>query len=167
MFFFPVRDGSGRADDPTRTQSGYLPPSPDGTQNAQAASCPVDGGDACGTTTSCAAGAKGNVIWFQHQDGTTARYVHPNKDKIVPGLGQFVKRGQLVGWVGMTGNTSGPHLHFEVRTGPGGKSRLALFQALDPDNGNKLLHCYEPKADPPNTCYGLSWKSLRSNNKKQ
>jgi hypothetical protein len=140
----------------------------DSMQNSKpAASCPVDNGDACGTTDSCNTNAGANVLTLQYQDGSLGLYVHPNLDKILPKLGDYVKRGQLVGWVGMTGNTTGPHLHFQSRTGPGGKSRLSLFQAIDPDDGNKLLHCYEPKSDPGNTCYSYTPKALRSNNKKQ
>ncbi|MGL1904255.1 MAG: M23 family metallopeptidase [Fibrobacterales bacterium] len=54
----------------------------------------------------------GKVIKIKHGDGFTTVYAHLNR--IVVNKGDFVKRGQNIGMVGMTGNTTGPHLHYEV-----------------------------------------------------
>lgn len=58
----------------------------------------------------------GEYIKIQHSDsGLTTYYGHLSK-RIV-NKGDTVKRGQLIGYSGNTGNSSGPHLHFEVRQG--------------------------------------------------
>jgi Peptidase family M23 len=138
------------------------------TQNS-ANPCPV-AGNACGTTTTCAANAGANVLWVQHQDGSFVRYLHMNQNQIIPAVGDYVRRGELVAYVGMTGFTTGPHLHFGPKTKlvPSGSTNQALFEGIDPGNNNALLTCYEPKGNgPTGTCYGITTKPLRSNNKKQ
>jgi murein DD-endopeptidase MepM/ murein hydrolase activator NlpD len=55
----------------------------------------------------------GNLIVIDHGNGLTTRYGHLSGYAIH--LGQKVTKGQLIGWVGMTGRTTGPHLHYEVR----------------------------------------------------
>lgn len=60
------------------------------------------------------AGAYGNLIEIRHGDGTTTLYAHLSGIDVRQG--QKVQRGQTVGALGNTGNSSGPHLHFEVRT---------------------------------------------------
>ena len=55
----------------------------------------------------------GNVIDIDHDNGLTSRYAHLSK-RIVK-VGDVVMKGQLIGLVGVTGRTTGPHLHFEVR----------------------------------------------------
>ncbi|NSC24309.1 M23 family metallopeptidase [Streptomyces albus subsp. chlorinus] len=61
-------------------------------------------------------GAYGNNIVIKHKDGTYTQYGHLNS--IGVSVGQTVKAGQQIGLSGSTGNSSGPHLHFEARTGP-------------------------------------------------
>ena len=61
-------------------------------------------------------GAYGNEVVIRHQDGTYSQYAHLSKISV--SAGRHVKGGQKIGLSGDTGNTSGPHLHFEIRTGP-------------------------------------------------
>jgi murein DD-endopeptidase MepM/ murein hydrolase activator NlpD len=61
------------------------------------------------------AGGYGNVIMIEHPDGTITVYGH--EEKIFVEKGEKVKAGQLIGAVGNLGQSTGYHLHFEVRTG--------------------------------------------------
>lgn len=58
-------------------------------------------------------GGYGNYVVISHSNGTQTLYAHM-KSAIVSS-GQQVSGGQMIGYVGMTGRTTGPHLHFEVR----------------------------------------------------
>ena len=60
-------------------------------------------------------GGYGNVIYIDHSDGTQTRYAHLSKINVKKG--QLVDSSQLIGAVGSTGYSTGPHLHFEVRKG--------------------------------------------------
>ncbi|MER6425465.1 M23 family metallopeptidase [Streptomyces sp. NPDC001137] len=61
-------------------------------------------------------GAYGNQIVIKMQDGTYTQYGHLSS--IGVSVGQTVTPGQQIGLSGATGNTTGPHLHFEARTTP-------------------------------------------------
>ncbi|MBQ5635822.1 MAG: M23 family metallopeptidase, partial [Alistipes sp.] len=54
----------------------------------------------------------GKQVLLNHQFGYKTRYAH--LDKILVTKGQRVKRGQIIGLVGSTGGSTGPHLHYEV-----------------------------------------------------
>lgn len=58
-------------------------------------------------------GGYGNFIEVNHGDGTVSRYAHCSK--IAVSVGQQVSKGQTVGYVGSTGNSTGNHLHFEIK----------------------------------------------------
>ncbi|MFF7726547.1 M23 family metallopeptidase [Streptomyces sp. NPDC008001] len=60
--------------------------------------------------------AYGNAIVIKHADNTYSQYAHLSQVKV--SVGQTVTTGQEIGLSGSTGNSSGPHLHFEIRTTP-------------------------------------------------
>ena len=55
----------------------------------------------------------GNYIIIEHKNGIETAYAHC--DSILVSAGEEVKAGQLIAYVGSTGNSTGPHLHFEVK----------------------------------------------------
>lgn len=54
----------------------------------------------------------GNHVVINHGDGYSSLYAH--MDYYVVSPGQYVSQGQLIGYVGSTGNSTGPHLHFTI-----------------------------------------------------
>ncbi|MGX9890986.1 transglycosylase family protein [Streptomyces sp. NPDC002276] len=61
-------------------------------------------------------GSYGYQVVIRHADGRYSQYAHLSAISVRDG--QSVGAGQRIGRSGSTGNTTGPHLHFEVRTGP-------------------------------------------------
>lgn len=58
-------------------------------------------------------GAYGNLTQIQHPDGVQTWYAHQTEIRVR--VGDKVSPGSVIGTVGSTGNSTGPHLHFEVR----------------------------------------------------
>jgi|GEM_PF-176360 len=58
-------------------------------------------------------GGYGKYVAIEHSNGTQTLYAHQNS--VIVNRGQNVVQGQVIGYVGTTGNSSGNHLHFEVR----------------------------------------------------
>ena len=55
----------------------------------------------------------GNVVEVRHGNGLLTRYAHMSK--FAAKVGQKVAAGDIIGAIGSTGRSTGPHLHFEVR----------------------------------------------------
>ncbi|HHT78418.1 MAG TPA: peptidoglycan DD-metalloendopeptidase family protein [Actinobacteria bacterium] len=89
----------------TRFHSGVDLAAPSGTPIIAA-----DGGEVLQASYS---GGYGYSILIYHGGGFATFYAHMSSFAV--GQGQMVKRGQVIGYVGTTGWTTGPHLHFEVR----------------------------------------------------
>ena len=64
------------------------------------------------TTASYQAGGAGNYVSINHLDGFSSIYMHMTHYVVYPG--QNVAQGQLIGYVGSTGISTGPHLHFGI-----------------------------------------------------
>ena len=97
-------------------------PAPSGT-NIYAAKSGVVIHAAKGTGSSW---SYGNYVIVSHSDGTSTLYAHMSR--IGCKEGQTVKQGDVVGYVGTTGRSTGNHLHFEVRSGSTGKDPVNYFK---------------------------------------
>lgn len=73
----------------------------------------------------------GNYVQIQHSNGYTTLYAH--LDSVNVKVGQFVKKGQRIGYMGNTGNSSAAHTHFEVRKNSLYSSRIDPTKYLDAD----------------------------------
>ncbi|MBU6231901.1 MAG: peptidoglycan DD-metalloendopeptidase family protein [Patescibacteria group bacterium] len=58
-------------------------------------------------------GGYGNYVVISHPNGTQTLYAHMLRTAVSPG--ERVTQGQTIGYIGMTGLTTGPHVHFEIR----------------------------------------------------
>ena len=70
-------------------------------------------------------GGYGNHVWIQHDNGYQTIYGH--MINTVVSTGEYVSKGQLIGYSGSTGWSTGPHLHFELRINGVRSNPMALF----------------------------------------
>lgn len=77
----------------------------DGVVNKAVTGC-VEGNQACG-------GGYGNYIKIEHSEGIESLYAHLTSLEVKEG--DVVTQGQIIGYSGSTGKSTGPHLHFEIR----------------------------------------------------
>ncbi|HET7086222.1 MAG TPA: M23 family metallopeptidase [Rhizomicrobium sp.] len=88
----------------------------DGINIAAAMETPIHA-SASGTVTYAGNELKnyGNLVLVKHSGGYTTAYAHA--DRLLVSRGDFVARGQVIGYLGQTGDVSSPQLHFEIRSG--------------------------------------------------
>ncbi len=83
-------------------------------------------------------GGYGNHVVINHGFGYETLYAHMVRIKVKKG--QKVKRGEVIGWVGNTGKSTGPHLHYEVRkNGTPVDPIYYFYNDLTPEQYDRLL----------------------------
>ncbi len=75
----------------------------------------------------------GNMIVIRHNEGYHTVYSHNNSNKVRKG--DIVSQGDVIGLVGNTGHSSGPHLHFEIRKGKYSKDPLKFLGGVPASKG--------------------------------
>lgn len=75
------------------------------------------------------AGAYGNLVELNHGQGIQTRYAHLSR--LIAKQGQRVSRGDLIGLMGSTGRSTGPHLHYEVRIDGRAVNPIPFMQGND------------------------------------
>lgn len=73
-------------------------------------------------------GGYGNCVMIDHGNGIVTLYGH--MESIAVGYGQYVSKGQAIGFVGSTGVSTGPHCHFEIRLNGGQTDPAPYFGGL-------------------------------------
>ena len=109
----------------------------------------------CYKTCASAYLMNGKFIKVQHSDGTTAAYLHLSA--IAGGISKdvSVSRGRLLGYSGNTGNSGGPHLHFQVRDVSNAYLVVPFKEVLDKG-------IYDPLFGPGIPRYNTSYTSQNS-----
>ena len=74
-------------------------------------------------------GSYGNYIKIDHGDGIESLYAHLSE--VLVSKGDSVNQGQIIGYTGNTGRSTGPHLHFEIRLNG---TRVDPLDYVDPEN---------------------------------
>ncbi len=86
-------------------------------------------------------GGYGYCVFIKHPDGNVSIYEHL-LSPVPVSIGQDVERGQVIGYSGSTGNSTGPHLHFEMRDSSGKHfNPMKVLHSVDDSIG-------EPKPQP-------------------
>ena len=88
----------------------------------------------------------GNYVTIKHNGVYSTQYLHMKKRKVK--LGEFVEQGEVIGWVGMTGNTSGPHVCYRFwkngRQVDPFRQKLPKAKPIAPELKSKFTHYIVP-----------------------
>jgi hypothetical protein len=103
-----LSSGYGNRQDPFNGGSDFHPGLDISANNGRAVQATADG-----TVTSAAHGGNyGNLVVIDHGFGIVTRYGHLSRFAVTSG--QSVRRGEVIGYVGSTGRSTSPHLHYEI-----------------------------------------------------
>ena len=84
----------------------------------------------------------GHCILIDHNDGTKTRYAHMQSQPAFT-VNTSITQGQIVGKVGTSGNSSGPHLHFEVYVGVSRVNPITYLTGAPTYGGSTHYHNYQ------------------------
>ena len=85
-----------------------------------------------------------NWVLIRHEDGMETWYAHMPENGVLPQKGQKVFRGDVIAYVGNTGYSTGPHLHFQEQDSSG-YSTSSCFEAGLPPLATQITPCFIPK----------------------
>jgi murein DD-endopeptidase MepM/ murein hydrolase activator NlpD len=105
----PVSGSFGERIDPFNGEGAFHTGVDISCAYGQAVIAPADGV----VTFAADAGGYGRLVILEHGQGISTRYGHLASFAVA--LGQSVRRGDVIGYVGRSGRATGPHLHYEVR----------------------------------------------------
>ena len=108
--------------------------------------------------------AAGNFVRLDHGQNVHTRYLHMHSLSVR--AGQRVTKGQIIGTYGNTGDSTGPHLHFEVRRGgvPGADEDPLPYLKGQPLHGPMLTVNGKPTMVPVKVAGGRTWIQLQGEN---
>ena len=99
-------------------------------------------------TTSTYNNSYGNYVVVSHSDGTSTLYAHMSRRNA--SKGQTVSQGQVIGYVGTTGSSTGNHLHLEIRVNGSRRDPINYFQSLPLTiSGGRIKLTKRPRERPP------------------
>jgi Peptidase family M23 len=96
------------------------------------------------------ASSGGNYVAIDHLNGEYSWFGHLKTGSVKVKPGQMVKQGEVIGQVGASGDSLFPHLHYELRTGPGRKGIEGLpsyFSGFRRTSGSKTGHVERGQLD--------------------
>ncbi len=91
-------------------------------------------------------GGYGNVLSIEHGSGVETLYGHLSGFASSAGIGRHVRQGDIIGYVGMTGLATGPHLHYEYRIGGIHRNPASVKSLPAEPITASLRHDFETKA---------------------
>ena len=110
--------------------------------------------DECTTGDCDGGGGYGNYVWVEDVYGNEVIYAHMAQWSVEVSPGDEVVCGQLLGLMGSSGHSTGPHLHFEIRNGAGDRidpfeggcseTTPTMWVGQGPYDGLPLIQCGEP-----------------------
>jgi len=115
--------------------------------------------DTCSTGNCGGGGGYGNYVQINQYDGYRTTYAHLRTWSVAVVVGQIVECGDLLGLMGSSGNSTGPHLHFDIRVpgqtrfdpfaGPCSPTPESFWAVQGPHLGLPAIQCGDPAVCEP------------------